>query len=215
MRTRFYPVAVVVIALSPFSQSFAKPQAAKAPLDEAIATPSPAAIASPTPAASPSPAAGPKSATRPTPPSVIPFEKLIPFLPEVPTGWTADKPSGSITEIEVFNLSTATQTYFHGDEENAPVVTVTIIDAGGHKGYFDTTTVQWKMGQETPDSYDKLVEIDGMPGYEHYNKKASSGSLSVIVGKRFFVQIDVTNQGSTELREWLKRIDLKKLAELK
>jgi len=159
------------------------------------------------------------SATAPspttTPPTVVRYEKLIEFLPGTPSGWTAEKPSGTTAEIAGFNLSTATQTYQNGDDENAPVVTVTIIDAGGHKGYFETATGKWKLTIENAEGYDKTVDIDGMPGYEHYSKAAKSASLCVIVGKRFFVQIEVTNQDPKELREWFKKIDLKKLAELK
>jgi len=159
------------------------------------------------------------AAAKPSPKSTLPpvvsYEKLIPFLPETPKGWTAEKPSGSTAEIEVFNLSTATQTYQKGDDDDAPVVTVTIIDAGGHKGYFDTATVKWKLNLENAEGYDKTVEIDGIPGYEHYSKAAKSASLCLIVAKRYFVQIEVTNQDPKELREWLKKIDLKKLAELK
>lgn len=165
------------------------------------------------PSPTPTPVAPP--ANRPPPPPVVPYEKLLPFLPATPAGWTAEKPGGSTTEIEVFNLSTASQTYQKGDEENAPVVTVTIIDAGGYKGYFEATTVRWRGNSQSPDGYDKTVEIDGMPGYEHFNIASNSGSLSVIVAKRYFVQIEVANQDPKELREWLKKIEVAKLAELK
>ena len=164
---------------------------------------------------SPAPASSATPANRPTPPPVVPFAQLLPFLPAVPAGWTAEKPGGSTTEIEVFNLSTVTQTYQKGDDENAPVVTVTIIDAGGHKGYFDATTLQWKINAQNADGYDKTVEIDGMRGYEHYSTANNSGSLSVIVANRYFIQVEVANQDPKELREWLKKIDLKKLGELK
>jgi len=152
---------------------------------------------------------------RPTPPPIVTFEKLIDFLPKTPEGWTAEKPSGSTTDIEIFKLSTATQTYQNGDSDGAPVATVTIIDAGGHQGYFETTTSAWKFSRETAEGYDKAVEIDGMRGFEHYDKAAKSGSLFVIVAKRYFIQIELTNQDPKELRTWLKKMDLKKLAELK
>ena len=161
-------------------------------------------------AASPSPAA-----PRPTPPPVVPFEQLLPFLPPVPEGWTAEKPGGSVTDVEVFRLSTASRTYQKGDDESAAVTTVTLLDAGGHKGYFEVTTGSWKFNVQSGDGYDKAVEIDGMQGYEHFSQTANSGSLSVIVAKRFFVQIDVRNQDPRALREWLQKIDLKRLAELK
>jgi len=164
---------------------------------------------------SPAPAASATPSDRPAPPPVVPYEKLLPFLPQTPAGWTAEKPSGSTTEIEVFNLSTVAQTYQKGEEDNAPVVTVTMIDAGGHKGYFETTTMRWKMNAQTPEGYDKTVEIDGMPGYEHSSIATNSSSLSVIVAQRYFIQIEVANQDPKELREWLKKIDVKKLGELK
>ena len=161
------------------------------------------------------PAASPTPSARPTPPPVVPYEKLLPFLPATPEGWTAEKPDGSTTDIEVFKLSTVTQTYQKGDRGIVPVVTVTIIDAGGHKGYFETTTALWKMNAETSDGYDKTVEINGMPGYEHYAKGANSGSLSVVAGGRYFIQVEVTNLDPGELRVWLKKIDIKNLAQLK
>ena len=153
--------------------------------------------------------------TQPAPPPVVAFEKLITFLPEPPAGWTAEKPSGSTNDIEVFKLSTASRTYQKGDDDDTPVTTVTILDAGGHQGYFDITTKAWQTDSQTPEGYDKAVEIDGMRGFEHSNIAAKSSSLSIVVGKRYFIQIDVTNQDPRELREWLKKIDLKKLAELK
>lgn len=166
----------------------------------------------PSPEATPTPA---QTSSRPTPPPIVPFEKLIAFLPKTPAGWTSEKPSGSVTDVEIFNLSTATQTYEKGEDENALVATVTIIDAGGHQGYFTATTSRWKANASTAEGYDKTVEIDGMPGFEHVNTVAHTVSLSVLVGKRYFVQIDLTNQDASQLREWLKKIDLKGLAELR
>jgi len=206
MRTRFLWLGVAVALVVPMPESSAMPQGELKVAIGADSTPAPAQT--PAPAASATPA-------RPTPPPVVPYDKLLPFLPPTPAGWTAEKPSGSTTEIEVFNLSTVAQTYQKGEEDNAPVVTVTIIDAGGHKGYFETTTVRWKMNAQTADGYDKTVEIDGMPGYEHSSIVANSSSLSVIVAKRYFIQIEVANQDPKELREWLKKIDVKKLGELK
>jgi len=163
----------------------------------------------------PQPTGSPTPQVLPTPPPVVPYEKLILFLPEPPADWTSEKPSGSTNDIEVFKLSTATRTYQKGDEDDSPVTTVSILDAGGHQGYFDITTKAWQTNNQTAEGYDKVVEINGMRGFEHSNTAARSSSLSVVVAKRFFIQIDVTNQDPKELREWLNKIDLKKLAELK
>ena len=167
------------------------------------------------PAPIPAADASPEPSPRAKIPPVVPYEKLLPFLPEPPAGWTAEKPTGSLTEIEVFNLSTVSRIYEMGDNEKSPVATVTIIDAGGHKGYFETITGQWKTTEETPLGYDRWVMVDGEPAFEHYNQLTRSSSLCMIVAKRFFVQIDLTNRDPKELQDWLKKIDLKKLAELK
>ena len=212
MKMRFLSLAVSVVAVSLATAGFATPQISNAP--DTTPTPPPAATLA-TPEATPAPPACPTPQPRPTPPPAVPYEKLMPFLPATPAGWTSEKPAGSTDQIEVFNLSTVSQTYQMGEEDNAPVVTVTLIDAGGHKGYFDATTVLWKSTIETPEGYDKTVVIDGMPGYEHYSKAANSSSLSVVVAQRYFIQIEVTNQDPKELREWLKKIDVKKLGELK
>ena len=37
----------------------------------------------------------------------------------------------------------------------------------------------------------------------------------VMIAKRYFVQIEVQNQEPKELQEWIKRVDLKKLAGIK
>jgi hypothetical protein len=151
---------------------------------------------------------------RPPAPTVVPFEKLIAFLPKAPEGWSAEKPNGSVTDVEVFNLSTATQTYQKGEDEMAQVVTVTIIDAGGHNGYLKAITSGWKAAS-TPEGTDKLVQIDGLQGFEHISLMPKAVSLAVIVGNRYFVQIDLTNMESKDSRDWLKKMDLKGLAELK
>jgi hypothetical protein len=167
------------------------------------------------PATQVSPVENPTPSICPVPPPVVPSEKLIAFLPEPPNGWTAEKPSGSINDIEVFKLSTASRTYLKGEEDNSPVTTITLIDAGGHQGYFDITTKSWQTNSQTPEGYDKKVEINGLSGFEHYDKASNTSSLSVVIAKRYFVQIEVTNQEPAQLREWLNKIDLKKLAELK
>lgn len=174
------------------------------------------AVPDATPSATPTPAPAPSAAAlpRPTLPPVVPFRKLMTFLPATPEGWTAENPSGSETDLDVFLLSTASRTYQKGDDENALVATVTIIDAGGHKGYLDAITGQWKTSS-TPEAADRPVQIGDMPGFEHVTSAPKAVSLSVIVGKRFFVQIDLVNLEPKAARDWLKKMDLKGLSQLK
>ena len=59
------------------------------------------------------------------------------------------------------------------------------------------------------------MTIDGNPGFEAYENEQKHGSLWVMVAKRYFVEIELQKQDAKELQEWVKRVDLKKLAEIK
>ena len=103
----------------------------------------------------------------------------------------------------------------------------------------EATTGVWKQSSETPEGYSKSVTIDGNPGFEAYEKdretapqgsdaksnsptptppasaRHGNASLWVMVAKRYFVEIELQNQDPKELQEWIKRVDLKKLATIK
>ncbi|MEI6349641.1 MAG: hypothetical protein WCP06_00875 [Verrucomicrobiota bacterium] len=147
--------------------------------------------------------------------AVVQADKLLPFLPKPPEGWTAEIAQGATTEIEDLKLTTTQRDYHKGGEDNAPSASVSIIDFAGSQSYKEATTAVWKVSSETDEGYDKPVEIDGIAGYEHFDKAAKGSSLSLIVAKRYFVQVELANEDPKQLREWIKRIDLKKLAELK
>ena len=54
-----------------------------------------------------------------------------------------------------------------------------------------------------------------MPGFETFENEGKHGTLWLMVAKRYILQIETQNQESKELQEWLKHIDLKKLAAVK
>jgi len=160
------------------------------------------------PAATPTPPPAPKI-------PLIAFEKLVSFLPAPPAGWTSDAPQGSTTDTAELRISTAQRNYNKGDDQNAQTASITIIDFAGNDAYFESTTAAWQLNNQTPEGYDKPVEIEGMRGFEHYSKADKASSLAMVVNKRYFIQIELTNEDPKELREWLKKIDAKKLAEAK
>jgi hypothetical protein len=147
--------------------------------------------------------------------TVVKAGRLIPLLPPAPAGWTADKPEGSTTESEGFQITTVGGTYVKGDADNAPTATVNIIDSANNQQFQDATKAMWSAPSNTPEGYDKAVTVAGLPGFEHFANTDQTGVLWVIVGGRFFVQIETTRQTAAELETWLTRIDLKKLAALK
>src|SRR5947208_1040310 len=148
-------------------------------------------------------------------PDVVDPAKLIPILPDAPTGWTAEKAAGSSDDVGGFKITNVHRDYHRGDAVDAPKASISITDAVASPDYVEATTGEWNKSSETPDGYGKPVTIDGNSGREDYDKERKQASLWVMVAKRYFVTIELQNQEPKELQEWIKRIDLKKLAEIR
>jgi hypothetical protein len=146
---------------------------------------------------------------------VVPAPKLIVLLPGPPAGWSADKPDGSTSESGGFPITTVGCVYVQGDADNAPTATVNIIDSANNQQFQDATKAMWSATSNTPAGYDKTVVVDGLPGFEHFTNADQTGVLWVIVGGRYFVQVETTHQTPSQLETWLSRIDLKKLSTLR
>ena len=148
-------------------------------------------------------------------PDVVDPAKLIPILPEPPSGWTAEKAEGSSDDVGGFKITNVHRDYRKGDTADAPTAAISILDSVASPDYVEVATAGWDKNSETPDGYAKAVTIDGNPGREDYDKEKKTASLWVMVAKRYFVTIELQNQDPKELQEWIKRVDLKKLAEIK
>jgi hypothetical protein len=148
-------------------------------------------------------------------PDVVDPAKLMPILPEPPSGWTAEKPEGSSDDVGGFKITNVHRDYRKGEGDNAPTAAISILDSVANPDYVEATTGGWKNTSETPDGYSKSVTIDGNPGFEAYEKEQKHAVLWVMVAKRYFVTIDLQKQDPKELQDWIKRVDLKKLGEIK
>ncbi len=218
-----YLVLVTGLSMALPCALLAAPTAAPEPAADAnAATPPPAVTAasgSPAPAAESGSSVGIASGSPVADATGLPVvaaDKLIPILPEPPAGWKSETPEGDSSETDGVKLTTAERTYFVDSEaDDAPSADITIIDTGGSKSFYEDTTETWKTTEQTPDGYDKPIEIDGIRAYEHYDKESKGSSLSLFVANRYFVQIDLTNLDPKELQTWFKRIDVAKLAAVK
>ena len=146
---------------------------------------------------------------------VVDYTALLPLLSDGPEGWTADKPEGSTEDVGGFKITDVHRDYKKGEADNAPITSISILDSAANPEYVSATTAAWKSNAETMEGYTKSVTIDGLPGFETFENEGKHGTLWVMVAKRYFLQIETRGQDAKELREWLKRIDLKKLAEVK
>ena len=148
-------------------------------------------------------------------PDAVDYKKLIPILPDAPSGWTADKPEGSTEEVGGFKITNVHRDYRKGEGADAPTASISILDSVANPDYVTATTAAWAETSDTVEGYSKSVTIDGNPGFEAYENEQKHGSLWVMVAKRYFVEIELQKQDAKELEEWIKRVDLKKLAEIK
>jgi len=148
-------------------------------------------------------------------PDAVDYQKLLPLLPEAPEGWTTDKPEGSTEDVGGFRITNVHRDYRKGEGDTAPSAAISILDSVANPDYVSATSAAWNDTSETADGYGKPVTIDGNAGREDYDKPQKHASLWVMVANRYFVQIELQNQDPKELQEWVKRVDLKKLAAIK
>jgi len=148
-------------------------------------------------------------------PDAVDHQKLLPILPEPPQGWTGDKAEGSTEDVGGFRITNVHRDYHKGEGEKAPTAAISILDSVANPDYVSATTAAWNSKSETSEGYGKSVTIDGNPGFEAFEKESKHATLWVMVANRYFVQIELQNQDPKELQEWIKRVDLKKLAAIK
>jgi hypothetical protein len=146
---------------------------------------------------------------------VVDFKKLLPLLPEGPAGWTADNAEGSTDDNGGTKITSVHRDYKKGEGDNAPTTSISILDAVTNPDYVTATTSAWSMSTSTAEGYTKTLTIEGMPGFETYENEGKHGTLWLMVAKRYVLAIETQGQESKDLQEWLKRIDVKKLAEVK
>ena len=148
-------------------------------------------------------------------PDSVDYQKLLPVLPDAPQGWSADKPEGSTDDAGGFRITNVHRDYHKGEGADAPTAAISILDSVANPDYVSTITAAWNNSSETSEGYGKSVTIDGNPGFEAFEKQDKHATLWIMVANRYFLQIELQNQDPKELQEWVKRVDLKKLAAIK
>jgi hypothetical protein len=148
-------------------------------------------------------------------PDVVDYAKLLPILPDPPSGWSADKPEGSTTDVGGFRITNVHRDYRKGEGDKVPTAAISILDSAANPDYVAATTAAWNFKSETVEGYSKSIAIEGNPGFEAYEIEGKHSTLWLMIAKRYFLQIELQNQDPKELQEWLKRVDLKKLAAIK
>src|SRR5437660_12203837 len=133
-------------------------------------------------------------------PDAIDYQKLLPILPEPPSGWTADKPEGSTEDVGGFRITNVHRDYHKGEGDKAPTAAISVLDSVANPDYVNATTAAWNNNSETTEGYGKSVTIDGNPGFEAFEKESKHATLWVMIANRYFVQIELQNHDPKELQ---------------
>ncbi len=140
------------------------------------------------------------------------FSKLIELLPKAPSGWTADgDPKGETTNAMGFKVSMAEQSF----SAEGKSLQVKITDGAFNAPLYTVITMAAQFARESTEGYEKGVTLDGNPGVEKWRKEGGDAELNVVVGKRFFVEIQGSGITPELVRKVWDSVDRAKLAGLK
>ncbi len=153
-----------------------------------------------------------KEAQEMKPVEPVHFSKLIELLPKLPAGWEADgEPRGETTSAMGFSVSMAEQSY----SQEGKSLRVKITDGAFNAPLYTVVTMAAQFARESTEGYEKGVTIDGNPGVEKWRKDGGDASLNVVVGKRYFVEIEGSGITPEIVRQVWGSVDRAKLAGLK
>ncbi|MEQ1908234.1 MAG: hypothetical protein ABMA15_05395 [Vicinamibacterales bacterium] len=142
----------------------------------------------------------------------VSFRELQTVMPEI-SGWERKSPTGERMTAP-FAFSQSSTTYTNGDSN----VELKIMDSGFNQMLFAPFAMFMAAGyeKETQDGFEKSVTIGGYPGFEKWDKGTKNGELTVVVNKRFLVQVEGHDVADEKvLHNILDKTDLAKLASLK
>lgn len=146
----------------------------------------------------------------------VDFRDLKALLPEQIGTLKRTNASGEKSSAMGINISKAEADY--REEQGNKRIDIEITDLGSVTGLSAFAAYGWYMAEidkETNDGYEKTFTYKGNKGYEKYNNKYQNGDISVLVAKRFVVEINGDNVSMDEMKAALDMIDIGKLEGMK
>ena len=146
----------------------------------------------------------------------VDFRDLKALLPEQIASLKRTNASGEKSSAMGINISKAEADY--RDEQENKNINIEITDLGSITGLSTLAAYGWYMAEidkETDEGYEKTFTYKGNKGYEKYNNKYQNGEISVLVGKRFVVEINGNDVSMDEMKSALDMIDIGKLESMK
>lgn len=143
----------------------------------------------------------------------VDFHSLQALLPASLPGMKRANGGGSNSQSMGVKSSTAHAQYRGAGNQS---IQVSITDLTGVAGVMGMSSVLPKdTDSESDDGYEKDVTVGGRPMHEKFTKAGQQGSLQVIVGKRFEVDVDGAGVSMEAVHAAMGQMDLTKLESMK
>lgn len=146
----------------------------------------------------------------PVPP--VSFKILMNYLPKEVAGLKAEKPQGESVQWDKWTHSTANVDFrSESDNQNAKV---NIYDYAYISNLYLPYQMMFKMkyNRESSEGYEKSTELNGMPTFERWTEEGKDNEVTVLVGKRFIVQVQTNEMPEGSARKIAEGMDLGGLA---
>ncbi|MEN7549369.1 transposase [Rapidithrix thailandica] len=146
----------------------------------------------------------------------VDFRKLKELLPQTAVGIERTSTEGEKTGTMGFKMSNVEAGY--ETEDYSKSVEVTIMDMGSMGAGMSVLAAGWIMAdidRETENEYEKTTKIQGHKAFEKFDYNDKRGELSLLVAKRFIVEIKGKGVEMDELKEVVDEIDLDALEAMK
>ncbi len=97
-------------------------------------------------------------------------------------------------------------------------ITIKITDFGSVKGLVGRAMLAWmsaEIDNESDHGYERTIEYKGYKGFEKYDYEDKEGKLSLIVARRFLVDVEGENVSMKQIKKAMSGVNLKKLFKLR
>ena len=145
----------------------------------------------------------------------VDFRKLKEVLPQELAGFEKGESSGEKNNAFGIAVSEAKQSFRTADGNKR--VRFEITDPGSLSGPFALANM-WmniEIDKETGDGYEKTSSAGGRKLHEKWSKAGRNGSVQMVVGNRFMVEVDAEGLDMNDVKSLLSKIDIAKLEAMK
>lgn len=145
----------------------------------------------------------------------VDFRKLKEALPQELAGFDKGESSGEKNNAFGIAVSEAKQAFRTADGNKR--VRFEITDPGSLSGPFALANM-WmniEVDKETSDGYEKTSTVSGRKLHEKWDKSGQHGSVQMVVGNRFMVDVDAQGIEMNDVKSLIGKIDVAKLEAMK